>query len=85
MAIVRQADDFELWDEIAEWYQNLGTDAMVAMIQNRYPKLIISDEVSYIVEHKDVEGEIQDETSEYILTWENGIGECLRIYKIIQI
>ena len=84
IAILFKDEDEKKWEELANVYQDMGVDDMIVIAKNRYPDDFISDDdPDFEYYEEEIEGEIQDETPEYILTWEDGMGETMRIYKKI--
>ena len=64
----------EFWEQLGDDYQYFDFDSFVARVKN-YPKALRDEEV------EEIEGEIQNENERYILTWEDGMDECVRIYE----
>lgn len=65
------------WDALAEEYHKRNLiDDVLDLARSSYPEVLRDDE-----EADDVEGEIQDENDSYILTWEDYIEDCMRIYE----
>ena len=66
------------WDAFAKKYEEAySIEDLLKLARDRYPEVMRDgdDEIG------EVEGEVQDENERYILTWEDGIGECMRIYQ----
>jgi len=64
------------WEQMAEEYQWLDFESFIERI-----KILFSDIVCEEPTVEEIEGEVQNETSRYILTWEDGMDECVRIYE----
>lgn len=64
------------WEQLADEYQNIDLDSWVARARIIAPTAFYAEPIK-----EDVEGEIQCESENYILTWEDGICECVRIYE----
>ena len=64
------------WEQLADDYQNFDFDSFVARVLN-YGSAVRDEEVD------EIEGEIQNENERFILTWEDGMDECVRIYEKI--
>lgn len=73
IAIYSKSDD--CYETLTNEYQNFDLDSFVERAKILYPTIFRDDEVS------EVEGEIQNENERYILTWEDAIEECVRIYE----
>ena len=73
IAFYEESDD--CWGKLTNEYQNMDFDAFVEYAKETYPEIIRDDEA------EEIEGEVQNESDRYILTWEDGIGECVRIYE----
>ena len=69
-------DTDDCWDALAEVYQSKGLAGLVDHIKTEYPYLIYND--PYV---EDTDGEVQEEENGFVLTWEDGIGEVMRIYQ----
>ena len=65
----------ECYEPLTNEYQNLDLESFVARVKILYPEMIREDEID------EIEGEIQNENEHYILTWEDGMDECVRIYE----
>jgi hypothetical protein len=76
LAYVEKSAD--CWEWLAEEYQNFDLDSFVARARNIAPHIFYKE--PYVEE---IEGEIQNENERYILTWEDGMDECMRIYEKI--
>ena len=64
------------WGALAEKYQeNYSIESVLELARKRYPEVLRDDEVD------EMDGEVQDENDSYILTWEDGMGEVMRIYE----
>ena len=75
IAIYDASDEF--WEQLSDEYQNLDLCSFVARVKILHPEIIREDEA------EEIEGEIQNEDECYILTWEDGMDECVRIYEKI--
>ena len=64
----------EFWEQLADDYQHFDFDSFVARVLD-YGSVARDEEVD------EIEGEIQNENERYILTWEDGMDECVRIYQ----
>lgn len=73
IAIYTASEDF--WEQLSDEYQYFDLDSFVERVKILHPEIIREDEA------EEIEGEIQNETMRYILTWEDGMGECVRIYE----
>ena len=62
------------WEQLADDYQYFDLDSFVARVLD-YGSVVRDEEV------EEIEGEIQNENERYILTWEDGMDECVRIYQ----
>jgi hypothetical protein len=62
------------WEQLADDYQYFDFDSFVARVLD-YGSVVRDEEV------EEIEGEIQNENEHYILTWEDGMDECVRIYQ----
>lgn len=65
----------ECYERLTDEYQNFDLDSFVARVKFLFPEIIREDDV------EEIEGEIQNENERYILTWEDAIEECVRIYE----
>lgn len=65
----------ECYEPLTNEYQNLDLESFVARVKILYPEMIREDEID------EIEGEIQNENEHYILTWEDPIEDCVRIYE----
>lgn len=65
----------EFFEQLSDEYQNLDFDSFVARVKTLHPEIIRDEEAD------EIEGEIQNENERYILTWEDGMDECVRIYE----
>lgn len=74
LAIITQSD--EKWEQLADEYQNFDLDSFVARARVIAPHIFYDEP-----EIGEIEGEIQNEDTNYILTWEDGMDECMRIYQ----
>lgn len=63
------------YEPLTNEYLNLDLDSFVERAKILYPEIIREDEI------EETEGEIQNENEHYILTWEDGMDECVRIYQ----
>ena len=78
------------WGALAERYQeNYSIESVLELARKRYPEVLRDDEVD------EMDGEVQDEIENvpvitdgnemnyvtHVLTWEDGIGEVMRIYE----
>ena len=73
IAFYDESDD--CYDTLTNEYQNFDLDSFVARVKVLHPEIIRDDEA------EEIEGEIQDENDRYILTWEDSMCECVRIYE----
>ena len=76
LAIITQSD--EKWEPLADEYQNFDLDSFVERAKIIAPHIFYDEP-----ETEEIEGEIQNENERYILTWEDGMDECMRIYEKI--
>jgi hypothetical protein len=76
LAIITQSD--EKWEPLADEYQNFDLDSFVERARIIAPHIFYDEP-----ETEEIEGEIQNENERYILTWEDGMDECMRIYEKI--
>ena len=67
----------DCWQQLADEYQNLDLDSFVARAKIIAPHLFSESPVIEDV----IKDEIQDKNENYILTWEDGCGECVKIYQ----
>jgi len=74
LAIITQSDD--CWEKLADEYQLWDLDSFVARARIIAPHIFFDEP-----EFSEIEGEIQNEDGNYILTWEDGMDECMRIYQ----
>ena len=75
IAFVEQSDN--AWERLADEYQNLDLDSFVARAKIIAPHIFFeSPEIEEVIED-----EIQNQNDNYILTWEDGMGECTKIYE----
>jgi hypothetical protein len=66
------------WGALAEKYnERYSIEDVLELARRRYPE-VLREEYDEVC---DVEGELQDETDQYILTYEDGMGETTRIYE----
>ena len=77
IAFIEKSDD--CWELLAEEYQNLDLDSFVARARIIAPHIFCDK--PWV---EDVEGEVQTENGNYILTWEDGIDEEMKIYEKIR-
>ena len=66
------------YEQVSEEYQNLDLDSFVARA-----KIIAPHIFSESPHVEEIEDEIQNENENYILTYDDGCGECVRIYQKI--
>lgn len=65
------------YEQMSEEYQNLDLDSFVARAKIIAPHIFFeSPEIEEVIED-----EIQNQNDNYILTWEDGMGECTKIYE----
>ena len=76
LAIITQSD--EKWEPLADEYQNFDLESFVERARIIAPHIFYDEP-----ETEEIEGEIQNENERYILTWEDGMDECMRIYEKI--
>ena len=76
LAFVEKSD--ESWELLADEYQNFDLDSFVSRARVIAPHIFYDEP-----ETEEIEGEIQNENERYILTWEDGMDECMRIYERI--
>ena len=76
LAIITQSD--EKWEQLADEYQNFDLESFVERARIIAPHIFYDEP-----ETEEIEGEIQNENERYILTWEDGMDECMRIYEKI--
>ena len=74
LAIIEKSDD--RWEPLADEYQYFDLDSFVARARIIAPHIFCEE--PWVEE---IEGEIQNENEHYILTWEDGIDEVMRIYE----
>ena len=74
LSIISKSD--ECWDQLADEYQNLDLDSFVARARIIAPHIFCEE--PWVEE---IEGEIQTENENYILTWEDGMDEVMWIYQ----
>ena len=74
LAIMVKSHD--LWESLACDYQVFDLDSYIARARIVAPDIFLKDP-----EIEEIEGEIQDSDDNYILTWEDGMDECMRIYQ----
>lgn len=74
LSFISKSDD--CWEQLAEEYQNLDLDSFVARAKVIAPHIFYEEP-----ETEEIEGEIQVENDNYILTWEDGMDECMYIYQ----
>ncbi len=68
----------ECWEALSEKYnEDYVIEEVLGLARRSYPEVMREDGN----EIGEVEGEVQGENGRYILTWEDGIGECIRIYQ----
>ena len=72
IAIFDSSDDF--WEQLADDYQYFDFESFVSRVKN-HPDALRDCEA------EEIEGEIQNENERYILTWEDGMNEVVRIYE----
>lgn len=76
LLLVTQEDG--CWGALAEKYnEDYRIEDVLELARQRYQEVMRENDNEVC----GIEGEIQDETNEHILTWEDGIGEVMRIYK----
>ena len=76
LSFISKSDD--CWEQLAEEFQNLDLDSFVARAK------IIAPHTFYIEPwNEEIEGEIQSESDNYIVTWEDGMDEQIWIYEKI--
>ena len=69
----------DCWQQLSDEYQNLDLDSFVARARIIAPHIFSeSPEIEEVIED-----EIQNQNDNYILTWEDGMGECTKIYQKI--
>jgi len=64
------------YEQVSEEYQNLDLDSFVARTKIIAPHVFLESPYD-----EEIENEIQSESDNYILTYEDGCGECVRIYQ----
>ena len=74
LAIMVKSHD--LWESLACDYQVFDLDSYIARARIVAPDIFLKNP-----EIEEIEGEIQDSDDNYILTWEDGMDECVRIYQ----
>lgn len=74
LAIMTKSHD--LWENLANDYQVFDLDSYVERARILAPDVFFDEPQS-----EEIDGEVMDENENYILTWEDGIGECERIYQ----
>ena len=68
----------DAWERLADEYQNFDLDCFVERARIIAPDIFYEEP-----EIEEIEGEIQSEDGKYILTWEDGMDECMWIYEKI--
>ena len=71
------SNDDDKFQELADDYQVIDLDSFVERAR------IVAPEFFRTPVEEDVEGEIQDESDDYIITWEDGMNETVRIYEVM--
>lgn len=66
------------YEQVSEEYQNLDLDSFVARAKIIAPHVFLESPYD-----EEIEDEIQNENENYILTYDDGCGECVRIYQKI--
>lgn len=76
--LLRVSQEDGCWGALAEKYnENYSINDVLELARKRYPEVLTED----WIEMEEMDGEIQDEEDGLILTWEDGIGEMMRIYE----
>lgn len=69
----------DCWQQLADEYQNLDLDSFVSRAKIIAPEVFLENpEIEEVIED-----EIQNQNDNHILTWEDGMGEAVRIYQKI--
>jgi hypothetical protein len=76
IAIYDASDD--CYDPLAAEYQAFDLDSFVARVKTLFPNIIRNE-----TDVEEIEGDIQDENDNYVLTWEDAMGEVVRLYEKI--
>lgn len=74
LAIMERSHD--LWEQLANDYQVFDLDSYIERARILAPDVFLENP-----ETEEIEGEIQDENNEHIITWEDGMDEIVRIYQ----
>jgi len=76
LAIMERSHD--LWEQLANDYQVFDLDSYIERARILAPDVFLENP-----ETEEIEGDIQDENNEHIITWEDGMDEIVRIYQKI--
>lgn len=68
-------ESYECWETLAEVYKSKPLSEFAEYAQTHFPE-IKRDDVQ-----AEIEGEIYAENARYVLTWDDSICECVRIYE----
>ena len=74
LAIMERSHD--LWEQLANDYQVFDLDSYIERARILAPDVFLENP-----ETEEIEGEIQDENNDHIITWEDGMDEIVRIYQ----
>ena len=74
LAIMEKSHD--LWEQLANDYQVFDLDSYIERARILAPDVFLENP-----ETEEIEGDIQDENNEHIITWEDGMDEIVRIYQ----
>ena len=74
LATFSEFDD--CWQTLADEYQKTDLDSFVGRAKEIVPHIF-----SESPQVEEIEDEIQNENENYILTYDDGCGECVRIYQ----
>ena len=67
----------DCWEQLADEYQNLDLDSFVARAKIIAPPIFSeSPEIEDVIED-----EILNQNENYILTWDDSLGECVMVYQ----
>ena len=77
--IAKFFDYDDCWEKLAEEYQYFDLDSFVSRAKIIAPEVFLENpEIEEVIEY-----EIQNQNDNHILTWEDGMGEAVRIYQKI--
>lgn len=74
LAIMERSHD--LWEQLANDYQVFDLDSYIERARILAPDVFLENP-----ETEEIEGDIQDENNEHLITWEDGMDEIVRIYQ----